>query len=422
MPAYRHRRGRNRRFILCMRRLFYYHPSQGFPVVTTPPNSSQSPSEPPLVIQSTAIDRTDNPDLDLVRSATLRDSKRVRKEAVYVRVTDRHTGEYHHEALTLTTTRKLKAGDTADPKHSIGLTTEEGDDEIQKLVDFIQVVRTGAVPAASAKYVVLPAHAGANAEQLANLVQSASAAGKAGLLADVLAKAIGDRALFDAILTRAARDPDLFAHAAAALNLAAYRQAVTDLETLVATSGAKEHQFQQILTKNPWMFGSEYSELLDRRKWTRDEQQDFVVRRTTDGYIELIEIKTPLDGAALFQFDRSHDSYYAGAELSKVVGQVEKYLELLDADRHRIQASDHEDTNKIRAKVVIGRDGNAKQNEALRRFVGHLHRIEVITFDQLLRIARRVLGYLEHAVAGDRAIAPLPTPAPLPDDGDPIPF
>lgn len=390
----------------------------------TPPDSSQPLGEPPLVIQSTAIDRANNPDLDLVRSAILRDSKRVRKEAVYVRVTDRHTGEYHHEALTLTTTKKLKAGDTADPKHSIGLTTEEGDDEIQKLVDFIQAVRSGAVPPASAKYVVLPTSAGANADQLANLVQSASASGKAGLLADVLAKATSDRALFDAILMRAARDPELFAHAAAALNLATYRQSVTDLEILIATGGVKEHQLQQLLAKNPWMFGSEYSELLDRRKWTRDEQQDFVVRRTTDGYIELIEIKTPLDGVPLFQLDRSHDSYYAGAELSKVVGQVEKYLELLDADRHRIQASDREDTNKIRAKVVIGRDGNAKQNEALRRFVGHLHRIEVITFDQLLRIARRVLGYLEHAVTGDQVVMPpaAPAPAPPPDDGDSIPF
>ncbi len=47
------------------------------------------------------------------------------------------------------------------------------------------------------------------------------------------------------------------------------------------------------------MFGSEYSELLDRRRITRDEQADFLLRRTTDGYIELIEIKTPLRGQPL---------------------------------------------------------------------------------------------------------------------------
>jgi hypothetical protein len=118
--------------------------------------------------------------------------------------------------------------------------------------------------------------------------------------------------------------------AAAALNIATYKQAVDQLKRLIEQGNKVwEAQFQELLTENPWMFGSEYSELLDRRHWTRDEQQDFVVRRTTDGYIELIEIKTPLEGASLFNRDSSHRSYYAGAELSKVVGQVQNYIKNL---------------------------------------------------------------------------------------------
>jgi hypothetical protein len=39
------------------------------------------------------------------------------------------------------------------------------------------------------------------------------------------------------------------------------------------------------------MFGSEYSERLENRVLTRGSQQDFVLRRTSDGYIELEEIK-----------------------------------------------------------------------------------------------------------------------------------
>ena len=45
------------------------------------------------------------------------------------------------------------------------------------------------------------------------------------------------------------------------------------------------------------MLGSEYSELLDRRTWTRDDNVDFMLRRTADNYLEVIEIKTPLGGA-----------------------------------------------------------------------------------------------------------------------------
>src|SRR5262249_37550171 len=117
--------------------------------------------------------------------------------------------------------------------------------------------------------------------------------------------------------------------------------------------------------------------------------------RTTDNYIELIEIKTPLKGKPLFLFDSSHNSYYTSSELSKALGQVENYIEKLDQERNTILANDQEDTSKIRAKIILGRDGDKSQQQALRRFNGHLHRIEVLTFDQLLRIAQRVLDYLE---------------------------
>lgn len=77
---------------------------------------------------------------------------------------------------------------------------------------------------------------------------------------------------------------------------------------------------------------------------------------------------------------------------------MEYYLKKLDADRHAIIARDGEDTCKIRAKIIIGRDRDQAQRQALRLYNGHLHRIEVITFDQLLRIARRVLTYLEGVI------------------------
>ncbi len=147
------------------------------------------------------------------------------------------------------------------------------------------------------------------------------------------------------------------------------------------------------------MFGSEYSELLDRRRWTRDEQQDFMLRRTADGYLEMIEIKTPLNGASLFLEDRSHATYYHRQELAMVLGQVTHYLEQLDANQFTIQSKDRESVSKIRAKVIIGRDGDDGQGEALRRLNGHLHRIEILTFDQLLRIAKQVVRYLEQIIA-----------------------
>jgi hypothetical protein len=296
------------------------------------------------------------------------------------------------------TLRGRKGQWTRDDKHTICLTDEAGD-EIGKLRDFLNTLHSGAVPKATADFVVLPA-AGTRTEPRVwqQLLGEATAAGKIDVFADILQRAMQDGDVFRALLERAAKDPNLFVEAAAALNLAAYKLAVEDLKTLIHLPDVREDRFQDLLTKNPWMFGSEYSELLDRRRWTRDEQQDFVVRRTADHYVELIEIKTPLGGASLFNHDKSHDSLYPGAELSKAVGQVQKYLEKLDADRDRILAHDREDTAKVRAKVIIGRDGDEQQRQALRRFNGHLHRIEIFTFDHLLRIAQNVLLYLENAM------------------------
>lgn len=173
-----------------------------------------------------------------------------------------------------------------------------------------------------------------------------------------------------------------------------YRAAYEKLRELVEMPGTPESAFQKHLEENPWMFGSEYSELLARRHWTRDEQLDYMLRRTVDGYLEIVEIKTAFDDP-LFLWDSSHECYYPSAKLSSVLGQVMGYLEEVERDRDKILVKDDEDTLKIRARAIVGRDGDGGHEAALRNFNGHLHGIEILTYDQLLRIAERVLSIFE---------------------------
>lgn len=167
------------------------------------------------------------------------------------------------------------------------------------------------------------------------------------------------------------------------------RIAIERLEQLIKDD-ALEKDFQKLLADNPWIFGSEYSELLTRRIWVRDQQQDFMCKRTTDGFLEVIEIKRPLNDKNLFIWDDSHKTFYPGNELSKSIGQVINYLAALDSDRDKIRSNDGEDPNKIRVKLIIGRDRDEKQIESLRNLNSHINRIEIVTFDQLLKIAKRV--------------------------------
>lgn len=371
-------------------------PADG-PLSDSVPSEGESnpPKAEPLVVHESAFDPEIKPDLARMQTTVLKDGPRARKIAKYTVLRNRHTGEVHHDALVIETNRNLKGVWSRDDKSTIWLSNEE-DDEIQRLLDFLNVIRGGSIPKKPSSYVVLPATG--KEQALQDFFTEASDAGKIDLLADVLRRAMDDATVFQVLLERAQKDPELFREAMLALNLAAYRQAVAKLQQMIDSGEEREEKYQKHLEQHPWMFGSEYSELLDRRKWTRDENQDFVVRRTTDGYIEVIEIKTPLGGKPLYIYDRSHDSYYQCADLSKVIGQVEKYLEEFDANRSEILRRDGEDSNKIRVKIIIGRDGDDNQRTALRRHNGHLHRMEVLTFDQILKVAKNVLGYLEAAL------------------------
>lgn len=69
-----------------------------------------------------------------------------------------------------------------------------------------------------------------------------------------------------------------------------------------------------------------------------------------------------------------------------------RYIEEIERARESILSKDKLDTLKIRARIIIGRDSEDARQIAPRNFNSHLYRIEIITFDQLLRIAARVLS------------------------------
>lgn len=324
--------------------------------------------------------------------------KRSRKEVVHYAFRDRNTGGAKGNSIGFRTNNYLQGRWQPEPSKCFTLDSEE---QIGQAMQFMLAVCQGNIPGMTGDFVVVPTK-GAATSALQRVVDALSREGRADLLAEMLTQVSRAPELLDALMQQAERNPRLFVEAAATLNLARYRTALAELDRLIDTS-KREQDFQRLLTDHPWMFGSEYSEhLAGSRGLARGTQQDFVLRRTTDGYIEVVEIKTPLDGHGLFRADPSHQSHYARAELSVVVGQVQKYIEDLEGDRHRIRSLDGEDTNKIRAKIIIGRDGDDAQRQALRRFNGHLHRIEILTFDHLRHTAHRVVSYLEGLVPRSR--------------------
>jgi Domain of unknown function (DUF4263) len=169
---------------------------------------------------------------------------------------------------------------------------------------------------------------------------------------------------------------------------------VAQLEELISND-AKEEEFQHLLEKDWWMFGNEYGGLLGKRELALGTQQDFLVRRTADGFLEIIEIKRPLNGKNLIYktHQENHSRSHYRQELSDAIAQVIDYIDEVENDKYRIYFKEKEDVGKIRAKIIIGRDGDEEQKRSLRNLNSALHGIEILTYDQLLRIAKKSLEY-----------------------------
>ena len=70
--------------------------------------------------------------------------------------------------------------------------------------------------------------------------------------------------------------------------------------------------------------------------------------------------------------------HYAAAPLSKAIGQAVRYIEETERQRDHILAKENEETLKVRARVIIGRDGDKAAMRALRSLNGHLNRPGIV--------------------------------------------
>ena len=331
-----------------------------------------------------------------IAQVTLKNGPRAYKTASLLEVMNKQTGEVHHYTMVLEQIKYTKKeGWEYQSKNKITLEDKEGQ-EIHDLFVFLNAHFSGELKDTVGKVRVMSEEAYSKYESLIKAVPDLEDTERFDLLRNLLGHVEGgNRGQIQTLFSDTS--PATLQHIAAASRMVEYKVAYEELERLVNDSNVKEIDFQRQLDANPWMFGSEYSELMSRRKWTRDEQLDYMLRRTVDDYVEIVEIKTAFPDD-LFKYDKSHDSYYPSPKLSQAIGQVMKYIEEVERNRDAILAKDGIDTLKIRVRVIVGRDGNKAQQEALRNFNSHLHRIEVITYDQLLRIAERVLSMFQEHV------------------------
>jgi hypothetical protein len=335
-----------------------------------------------------------NPNVRKIHQVELKPGPKVFRIATLLEIIDPKSGDFHHYSLKIDHIDRLNTGWFAKPERSVRL---EGDspDEIDRLYRFLHALYQGKLSTGTGELHIIRSDDYAKLENLLSALPNLPASDKLYLVKMILTRLEESSShVSEFVEAFQTSNPETLKHIAVASRMVEYKQAYSQLKSFVSDASTPEITLQEHLKRNPWMFGSEYSMLLPRRNWTRDDRLDYMLRRTVDDFLEIIEIKTAFT-EPLFVYDSSHDSFYPSSKLSPILGQVIRYIEEIERDRDSILAKDGYETLKIRARVILGRDGPSEHQLALRNLNGHLHRIEIITFDQLLRIAERVISVFE---------------------------
>jgi hypothetical protein len=177
-----------------------------------------------------------------------------------------------------------------------------------------------------------------------------------------------------------------------AIRLNEMKTAVAELRQHLNTGETKEETYQKWCETHSWAFGNAYVVRDNVREISPGDKLDLLLPNVLSGYRDIVELKRP--DMPVLPFDSSHRNYYFSSEVSKAIGQVHRYLDVL----HEVAAQGLRDHPEIvayhpRAIIVIGRS-NGWGNDQLRGLHGlnrRLSGVTVMTYDQLLAQGERLL-------------------------------
>ena len=139
-----------------------------------------------------------------------------------------------------------------------------------------------------------------------------------------------------------------------AIRLKEMRSAVAKLRNLLDSGESAEQFYQQWCKEHSWAFGNAYVMTDEVRDISASDSVDLLLPNVISGYRDIVELKRP-DPEILF-YDKDHRNYFFSSDVSRALGQVHRYLDIL----HEFARNGLQDHPEIvayhpRATIVIGR-------------------------------------------------------------------
>lgn len=178
-----------------------------------------------------------------------------------------------------------------------------------------------------------------------------------------------------------------------AITAAERNRAVSEFEQAIS-SGYPESYWQDWFSRNKWVLGSEYLNILPERDIDVTDIADYLMR-AIDGFLDVVEIKRP--DLPFWTRPDSHGNLCPSAQLTAAITQCLNYLYKIELQSNSVEFMERvEDTKTVKPQcmLVYGRSVDWDDNElkSLRILNAAYHQLHIITYDQLLMRAKLLLG------------------------------
>lgn len=301
---------------------------------------------------------------EYVEPCELKTGLRSSSRAVFFRNTHQTTGE---KIVSLKIARYRKVNGTFYEKQDKSITLSCG--EIDKLIEYIQ------------EYYA-PLNTGMS--EFISVDKDA---------AELFAK-VRDLGIPDAEVVKKLHESGILTeNLSVAITAAERNRAVSEFEQAIS-SGYPESYWQDWFSRNKWVLGSEYLNILPERDIDVTDIADYLMR-AIDGFLDVVEIKRP--DLPFWTRPDSHGNLCPSSQLTAAITQCLNYLYKIELQSNSVEFMERvEDTKTVKPQcmLVYGRSVNWDDNElkSLRILNAAYHQLHIITYDQLLMRAKLLLG------------------------------
>lgn len=167
------------------------------------------------------------------------------------------------------------------------------------------------------------------------------------------------------------------------------KKKIEELKRKVKDPKLKEQDYHQFLKENPWFFGPWYTEVISKPKPSAKDCPDFQLKRY-DGFHDIVEIESAND--PLFA-SRSNRLKLSG-NLKDAMSEIMDYIDVYIKKTMEIFYEEQRELYKPKGIVIIGKRKESERRE-LKQLNSFLHDIEILTFDDLIDRAEKIIEFLK---------------------------